>query len=57
MRVVLIIPTFNERGNIGKLIDELQAVIKTLSHEMQILVVDDDSPRRCCVRARTLAHW
>jgi dolichol-phosphate mannosyltransferase len=40
----LIIPTFNERGNIGKLIDELQLVFETLPHEMQILVVDDDSP-------------
>jgi dolichol-phosphate mannosyltransferase len=44
MRVVLIIPTFNERGNIGRLIDELQAVFRTLPHEMQILVVDDNSP-------------
>jgi dolichol-phosphate mannosyltransferase len=44
MRVVLIIPTFNERGNIGRLIDQLQAVFVPLPHEMQILVVDDNSP-------------
>jgi dolichol-phosphate mannosyltransferase len=44
MRVVLIIPTFNERGNIGRLIDELQAIFVSISHEMQILVVDDNSP-------------
>ena len=44
MRVVLIIPTFNERGNIGRLIDELQAVFRSLPHEMHILVVDDNSP-------------
>jgi len=44
MRIVLIIPTFNERGNIGRLIDELQAVFVALAHEMQILVVDDNSP-------------
>jgi dolichol-phosphate mannosyltransferase len=44
MRIVLIIPTFNERGNIGRLIDELQGVFRSLRHEMQILVVDDNSP-------------
>jgi dolichol-phosphate mannosyltransferase len=44
MRVVLIIPTFNERGNIGRLIDELQAIFVSIPHEMQILVVDDNSP-------------
>jgi dolichol-phosphate mannosyltransferase len=44
MRVVLIIPTFNERGNIGRLIDELQVIFRSLPHEMRILVVDDDSP-------------
>jgi dolichol-phosphate mannosyltransferase len=44
MRVVLIIPTFNERGNIGRLIDELQAIFPSLPHDMQILVVDDNSP-------------
>src|SRR5215469_13921020 len=44
MRVVLIIPTFNERGNIGRLIEQLQTVFVPLPHEMQILVVDDNSP-------------
>jgi dolichol-phosphate mannosyltransferase len=44
MRIVLIIPTYNERGNIGRLIDQLQAVFRTLKHEMLILVVDDNSP-------------
>jgi len=44
MRIVLVIPTYNERGNIGRLIDELQAVFSSLAHEMQILVVDDNSP-------------
>lgn len=46
MRIVLIIPTFNERGNIGRLIDQLQAIFPSLSHGMQILVVDDNSPDR-----------
>jgi dolichol-phosphate mannosyltransferase len=44
MRIVPIIPTFNERGNIGRLIDQLQAVFRSLKHEMLILVVDDNSP-------------
>jgi dolichol-phosphate mannosyltransferase len=44
MRIVLIIPTYNERGNIGRLIGELQAVFAPLPHDMQILVVDDNSP-------------
>jgi dolichol-phosphate mannosyltransferase len=44
MRVVLIIPTYNERGNIGRLIEELQAVFRALPHEMHILIVDDNSP-------------
>ena len=44
MRIILIIPTFNERENIGRLIDELQSVFQTLPHDMGILVVDDNSP-------------
>src|SRR5579862_5658519 len=44
MRVVLIIPTFNECENIARLIAELQGVFRSLPHEMQILVVDDSSP-------------
>jgi dolichol-phosphate mannosyltransferase len=44
MHIVLIIPTFNERGNIGRLIEELQLVFRSLRHAMQILVVDDNSP-------------
>jgi len=44
MRVVLIVPTYNERGNVGRLIDELQAVFRSIPHEMHILVVDDNSP-------------
>jgi dolichol-phosphate mannosyltransferase len=44
MKIVLIIPTFNESGNIGRLVDELQVVFRSIRHEMQILVVDDNSP-------------
>jgi dolichol-phosphate mannosyltransferase len=44
MRIVVIIPTFNERGNVGRLIERLQATFATLAHEMHLLVVDDHSP-------------
>ena len=44
MRIVIILPTFNERANIGRLIDELQVVFRALAHEMHVLVVDDNSP-------------
>jgi dolichol-phosphate mannosyltransferase len=44
MRIVFVIPTFNERGNIGRLLDELQCVFLSLPHELHVLVVDDNSP-------------
>lgn len=46
MKIVIIIPTFNEKGNIERVIDILEKEIfpKILHHDMQILVVDDSSP-------------
>jgi dolichol-phosphate mannosyltransferase len=44
MKVVVILPTYNEAENIGRLIDELQVVFRSVKHDMQILVVDDNSP-------------
>lgn len=45
MKVVIINPTYNERENIGPLIEEEQKVFKKISkHEMHTLVVDDSSP-------------
>lgn len=44
MRIVMIIPTYNEKDNIGLLIDRLQEVFRRIPHEMSILVVDDNSP-------------
>lgn len=46
MRVVIILPTYNERGNIEKLIPILEEDIfpKIKNHEMHILVADDNSP-------------
>lgn len=44
MKIVVIVPTYNERDNIGRLIDALQKQFKQLEHSMSILVVDDNSP-------------
>jgi dolichol-phosphate mannosyltransferase len=40
----VIIPTYNERDNIGVLIDALHKQFAVMLHEMHILVVDDHSP-------------
>ena len=43
-KVVIILPTYNERDNIGKMIDALQEQSRGLGDELHILVVDDNSP-------------
>lgn len=44
LKVVMILPTYNERDNIGHIIDALQAQFRHMPHDMHILVVDDSSP-------------
>ncbi|WP_141734622.1 GtrA family protein [Oligoflexus tunisiensis] len=44
MKVFLVLPTYNERANIGRMISSLDQVFQTLRHDMNILVVDDNSP-------------
>ena len=44
MRTIIIIPTFNERGNIGALIRALLDQFKRVRHDLHILIVDDNSP-------------
>jgi len=44
MEGVIVIPTYEERDNIGELITCLQDVFATMPHTMHILVVDDNSP-------------
>ena len=41
MRLSIIIPTFNEKGNIIKMIGKIQRLIQT--HDYEIIIVDDDS--------------
>jgi len=46
MKIVIIIPTYNERGNIEKIVTQFQKEVfpKIKHHKMFILVVDDKSP-------------
>jgi len=46
MKVVVIIPTYNEKENIGLMVDVLEGEIfpKIKNNQMEILVVDDKSP-------------
>lgn len=44
MKITVIIPTYNEKENISKLIPILQEKFKDIKEEMGILVVDDSSP-------------
>lgn len=44
MKVVAIIPTYNEAANVGLLIDRLQDAFAGTGHDLHLLVVDDDSP-------------
>lgn len=46
MKVVIILPTYNEKGNVERLIQILQKDIFPLvkNHKMSILVADDNSP-------------
>lgn len=48
MRIVVIMPTYNERKNIGRMVDVLfkEEFPKITRHEMNLLVVDDNSPDR-----------
>lgn len=45
MKIIVIIPTYNERETIAKLIDALEREFKNISnHELGILIVDGNSP-------------
>lgn len=46
MKVVVIIPTYNEKGNIERLINILETEVfpQIKNHQMSILVADDNSP-------------
>ena len=54
MKVVVIVPTYNERGNIVGLIEALCLQFASLRHDMNILVVDDHSPDGTAEAVRAL---
>ncbi len=44
MKIVIILPTYNEKENIGLMLRALQEQFANIRHDMNILVVDDNSP-------------
>ena len=54
MKVVIVLPTYNERDNVAGLIDDLQTQFLAMPHEMSILVVDDHSPDGTAEVVRTV---
>lgn len=45
MKVVIIIPTYNERDNTAKMIDTLAGIVPHIpKHQVEVLYVDDSSP-------------
>ena len=56
LKTVIIIPTYNERENIGALVKELQREFGRIRHEMHILVVDDSSPDGTAEAVRLLQN-
>lgn len=46
MKIVIVIPTYNEKDNVGATIDNLIKVFDKLpqKHQIEILVIDDNSP-------------
>jgi dolichol-phosphate mannosyltransferase len=54
MKVVIVLPTYNERENIAPLVHALQMQFSTMRREMSILVVDDNSPDGTAAVVRAL---
>jgi dolichol-phosphate mannosyltransferase len=44
MKVIVIVPTYNERDNVAPLVQALERQFAGMRHDMHILVVDDSSP-------------
>lgn len=44
MKIAVVIPTYNERGNVGRLIEQVLAALANPRWLVQVVVVDDESP-------------
>ncbi len=56
MKVVIVIPTYNEKENIGLCIEGLEKEFPQISHETRILVVDGNSPDGTADAVRQLSQ-
>src|SRR5437868_1384579 len=56
MKAVVVMPTYNERENLSRLIPQLLRVFDGLAHELHVLVVDDNSPDGTADVVRAFAH-
>jgi len=56
MKIVIIIPTYNEKENIAILVEALEKEFPALPHEMHILVVDGNSPDGTAAVVRSLSQ-
>ncbi len=52
--LAIVLPTFNERGNVGPMIDRLERALKGIRYE--VIFVDDDSPDGTAEAVRRLAR-
>ena len=43
MNISVIIPTFNEQGNIVKLVTDIRETVTKINIQFEIVIVDDDS--------------
>ena len=46
IRLSLILPTYNERKNVGELVKQLTGLLDPVGQSYELIVVDDDSPDR-----------
>lgn len=52
MKISIVIPTFNERGNIIPLVKRVLTIFNTYRYSFEIIVVDDNSPDQTGLVAR-----
>jgi glycosyltransferase involved in cell wall biosynthesis len=60
VRVSIIIPAYNEEGNIKPLMDQFHEVIVRAGHDWEVILVDDGSTDKTAERARDASihyHW